>query len=342
MRNMDYRIAELEKGQQKVEDSGKIGVQPIDEPKSVTIGGDFLYWIPYETGLTPAILAQRNGIGDATYPKEALDLTFKWNPGFRVFGAFDTGHDFWEIYADWLWYRGRGGLSRSTQMVGTDPDTIYLFTTWSAEAGNASANSVWSKYRLKIDQVQLAMRRQFFATRYLALEPYMGIRAARLHTNFQVNYGYNDASSITLASDEISLSQKTKGIGLYSGLDLDWYWNRYFSFYGSTFFSLLWSKYDTKKVEQFRQVAPSDSNDINFTQDFHKLLPCMDLTLGFAIHFPVFDACNINLWAGWEQHFWFNYNQLMQSYDFTFTPTYNTVGGDLSTAGANAGISIEF
>jgi len=295
----------------------------------VFVTADFIYWTARQDGLAYARTglvdyAEAVALGDTaegtTYYPDS-----KFSPGFKVGIGLNLGHDGWDTYLNYTWFHTKNHHS----VVATNPSNISPVPLWEVatlgsslakdnflvlssfvNVGRASSN--WS---LHFNNFDFEIGRNFYVSQYLTLRPYSGLKGTWSHQYFNVsysNYLTSDVSSEVSAA-HMHANQKFWGIGIRTGLETSWYFDKNWSIFGNTALSSLWGRfYDTRK-DHVTSASDVHRTILNTRADFHTVRPVMEFQLGARYDYWFSDDdYHFGIEAAWEQQVWFNQNQFIE------------------------------
>jgi hypothetical protein len=263
-----------------------------NEPCSMWISGELLYWRVFEAGLEYAD-SYDQAIGDLANA-DAHEIRFHYKPGFRVqAGYLDLlGLD---IGASYTYYKSKesdsveGTLFAALNYFGSDAGGDALAVT--------SAEADWDIHFHNID-LDIG---QVLCFSCIKLHPHIGIRGACIDQ--RGNFAY-DGGSIVAGPYTISLKNDFWGVGIKGGFDSRFQLSECFSLFGGVASSLLYGHF---KLEQIQNQAGVDQIDL--TEHFHRLAPTLQANLGLSWDKRSFCGCHINISIAAEWQYWWNQNQ---------------------------------
>lgn len=338
-----------------------------------TCNGDFeisvagFYWIAHEDGLEYAIESEvmptLPGTATQTQLQNIIGGSFEnpnfgWDFGFKVGFAYVSPCDGWDFGITWTRYRGKA----SSHVEAEEGDNHTLLPIWTDFAarialGPPFATDIQTKWKVDIDLIDLELGREFWASRYLAMRPHLGVRIAYLNQDYDIYHkggSFNDPVTLEPLNNEVLIRNDYHGVGLLSGLDTNWHLGCGWSIYGNLSLSLLYGKFNIEHDENNRQVqAPFDKSKVLEVEDnFRASRFGADFGLGIEWQ-SLFCDCDyaLTVQLGWEQHIFFNQNQMWRidkteslgSSQPNFEENiYCQSRGDLDTAGWTLKVAFDF
>jgi hypothetical protein len=332
----------------------------LKDPSHWVLGVDLLVWKAHADGLVPAIENNNLASGTSTnasnfYNADFEHLHFKWNTGFRLTAGYNLAHDMWDILFDWTHFNAKASLNEEA-----DPDVApvqTLYPLWSAYNQNAATISaptileVDAKWKLHLNMIDGEIGRRFFAGKWLSVRPNIGLRAAWVRQTFDIDY-YGGTFS-TAGIEDIDMKNNFWGIGPRIGINTQWALGCGFSLYGDGALSLLYGRFKISQEEFIgpeELVNPASNTVINIQDNYHVTKAVTDMTLGVRWETGFRDSgCHFTLSAGWENHIFFNQNQLKRFWTIdnaTATGTgwtqFTNDNGDLTTQGFTLSARFDF
>lgn len=349
--------------------------QGLDCNWGLSVRGDFLYWAARESAFAYCVKATTLGNTglpnnlEMLVPVKNYYLPTKWSPGFRVGLGYTTSCDGWDL--ELLWTRFHSHTKGTTTvpkgyMAGSDPrfpgvNEECLINPWTHVAFYAgtlfSFDQVSNKWKLKFDQLDLDIGKQYWVSPCFTLRPYGGIRAAWIHSNYTLsserNFAVPSIGGPALFKD--FLKANTWGVGLLGGAQSSWFFSSCFSLFLNIDAALLWSELNSKREFQDTLINTPQNAFVHFSwpSKFHLLQPALDL--GIGLRWLEDWCCNrfrTSIDVSWEQHIWFNYvyryNDSNTFLDSSKTPIFlgfsgiDQQGQDLNMMGLVVSAKLEF
>ncbi len=338
-----------------------------------TCGGDIVvevagfYWNAHQDGLEFAIAdsvaapattltdpSPLNNLIEAEY----LNPKSKWELGAKLGLGYDSTHDGWDLMLLWTHYRGRA--SKEVEADLTDNSSLLpLWSAYSTTAGAITANNILyatdidTRWKLRLDLVDLELGREFWSSKYLTLRPHVGLRYAWIKQSYDITHeggawsAVGNPTSVFPTDNLVDLDSKFKGVGVRAGLNSTWMIGRGFAFFGNAAISIVYGRFslDTDETNSLT-TAPFTTTIIQQTDEhFRSAKGMTDLAFGLSWS-TLFGECQygFTLALSWEHHLFFNQNQFWRVNRLggkgTFAQPNNTgqntfikQSGDLSTQG---------
>jgi len=302
-------------------------VRPVtcDGDISITVAG--FYWQARQDGMEYAvdnavaldqvfITQPANNLINAEYTIPDFD----WNFGFKLGLAYISPCDGWDIGAVGTRYHGRASSHVESELE----ENNVLLTLWSdfgyfAQGAPLFATDIQTHWKLDLSLVDIELGREFWTSKYLSLRPFVGLRLARIDQKYEIQhkggafeggaFGLNDGEF----NNEVTLDNDFNGIGLRSGLELNWHLGCGWSIYSDLAGSIVYGRFSVDHDEVNREaIAPFEITKILETKNhFRASRAMLDLNLGLQWSSLICD-CKYGLTArlGWEHHLFFHQNQM--------------------------------
>ncbi len=291
------------------------------------ITGEFLYWKADEDGLEYGTKVQgltvskiTSGIGNAggNYPNTnstVEDLSFSWNPGFRL-GAGGTfgDHDHWDLFLNYTRINNKAHGSAS---IGASQGVIL--PAWDGFILGVASNNASAHLHVNLNTLDLELGRDYFVAQDLAIRPHLGLRGAIIDQAY--NASYNPAiGSIT---STLSMKNDFMGIGVRAGSDMMWHFCQNFGIYGQISGALLYGRF--KVYEKFKGAFPTPSLEGSYgvttklNEDFSRTRANIQAAIGFTWEEVIaLGDYKLAISLGYEMSEWFDQNQMMQKMEQLF------------------------
>jgi hypothetical protein len=281
----------------------------------MSVEGDFLYWLPKQSGLEFASVF----VGETGKVQEAPS---HFEPGYQVKTIFFPHFDGADLTFGFTWLNQPGRLKKfqkNTDITcennpnqdicfivgdgyGFYPDDFILLSE--IETAKASWSYVFS-------QGDIAMGKRYKLSDRFQLRPFFGVTFMWQHQDFKLLYEMEDFDM----TQSIDCEQRSFGIGPKVGGDIKFRFNSRFSFLASTSCSLLSTRFKSSSKE-FTTLFDEPSADYDLFNRITQIQPIYDLYLG--IDFDRYYEDNsylLNFGLGWQFRYFFGNNQLVVNPD---------------------------
>jgi len=312
---------------------------------------DFIYWKPDEDGLEYAYkFKSLNNVGPNFVQNGRLeDVDFEYEPGFRLGAGWTTDYDEWDVYACWTWLHASASDHAHNHQPGVDVLVPLWFPVQLALTNNfqRSAESASGHWRLHYNVLDVNLGRKYFVSKAISLRPHFGLRTAWIDQHFNNSFKGLDYSSSR--ATHFHGKNDFWGIGLRTGINLQFFFNKNWSMYANGSGALLYGDFDlSHTVKGF-----DPSNPTNYTrlyhekEDNHRLRTNLEVGAGFTWEtFFHQDRYHFSLSAGWDFVEWFNQNELRKFIGYQNPDlgagTYLVEDGDLGLQGFTLSARFDF
>lgn len=310
----------------------------------VFLTADFIYWTARQDGLAYAYTGADTTIssslassvpskGTTYYPPR------KFDPGFKVGVGLNLGHDGWDTYLEYTWFHSNHS---NTQTSGSAAYQRLIPVFPVAFEGHISSNafdvellnydSMKSSWKLRFNNFDLELGRNFYISQYLTLRPHVGLKGNWYTQNYHVtgtspflgdtalNFGY-DYGATDYAKGRFK--QSWWGVGIRAGMDTAWYFDKNWSIFGDWALSALWGRFNVSRKAQyggdFGQTTSTVSTVLWNENSFHTVKGVAEFQLGLRFDYWFSDDdYHFGLSAAWEEQLWINQNQIARPGDLGF------------------------
>ncbi|MFA5250618.1 MAG: Lpg1974 family pore-forming outer membrane protein [Parachlamydiales bacterium] len=202
------------------------------------LNGSFIYWQALEEKLDPArtyISSSDDYAG--TKDQKYYAMKFKFKPGFKVEMGKSFDCDGWELLAryTWLHLKDRAAYHLTPSYAVETP-----FFYWPGVYATDAQISV--KWHLKMDLLDLEMKKAFYVGTNLIVKPFAGLKGGWIHQQ------YNDdmtayAAALNTFYPYYHGKVRSWKVGARAGLDFSWLFSPDFRLQANTALNLLYSHY---------------------------------------------------------------------------------------------------
>lgn len=298
----------------------------------IWVDAEFLYWHSYVGSMQYGI--ESDSI--ATIHGSVKRPHFEWDPGFRIGLGTKLPRDKWDIFVNYTYVlaQGHGHGGGGDDIIFPTYASSYGFTGTTFYADKAKA-----KWWLHLNMADAELGRNCFASKWLSIRPFIGVRGLVIDQNYTVKYfGGTDAPGDT---DKVGMNSDFWGVGLRAGFNTLWGLGKGFGLYGNGSGSLLSGHF---QVHEKEKLIKADLVKFNVKNDVNNLVAVADLSLGLQWDYLFSkDRFHIGVKFGWEFNIFFDQNQLFNFQSTPDTPgTINIANDDLSFQGLTLGLRFDF
>jgi hypothetical protein len=351
--NLEHRVSSLEQRKASKGISNPSERPIVKNGFNLFFQGDVLIWQASEPGLGYAV-KNKNG---STYINEGKVVKpyFNWDWGFKLAAGSNMLHDGWDVLVQWT----RFYSLNSEHGVSAQPGGVLYPTYANAalatdgstpgplQSGFQGASAYW---KLRLNLLDLDLGREFYVSKWLTLRPHAGFRNAWLRQRFNVNYN-NGTISPSLTGQHLSARMRNNfwGMGVRGGLDAHWLLGGSMSVFSDLAAAILFGHFKIEQTETRSSVSPGQPR-LNVEEWFRAARASLDLAAGLCYE-DLFchDRYGLMFRLAWEQHLFFNQNQLMKFPTASGAVTGQhypgllvSNDGDLSTQGVTFSVRFDF
>lgn len=285
----------------------------------IYITADFIYWKVREDHLG-YVSSTGNQLVAAPGKGKVAQPDFKMRPGFKVGIGMGYDHDGWDTFLQYTWMRSKNNTGSISSTASTTLlDNLWGITGEIEPTGDAvgaltSATVSWELHYFNV--LDLELGRNFYVSRYLMLRPHFGFKGTwqKQFLNSAVNTG-----TTTSFTSQMAQKQFYWGFGIRAGLDAAWHFSRSFSLVGDIAVSGLYGQFEIDRTSTtFNNTAgtfvATDVNPFALSNNFHTIKPVVEWFIGLRWETYTCDnEYHFALEAGWEEQFWGQQNQFIDS-----------------------------
>lgn len=205
----------------------------------------------------------------------------------------------------------------------------------------------FANWRLKLNLLDGEIGREFFVSKFLTLRPYMGVRGAWVHQQYNVKYQtdisfidpeffeFSIGSFSAIQTDCANIKNNFNGVGPRAGFNTDWLLGGGFSLFANLGINLLFGQFDlynsTTVSVVGEGIVDSTGTDAtpfvidecgvyNLGEKYHSAKAITDIALGLQWQGTFADdRMGIMIQIGWDQHQFFDQGNII-GFDQTLTP----------------------
>lgn len=260
---------------------------------------------------------------------------WEWNYGFRAQMGFLLNHDRWMVDFGWTYLKLKADDSDNIRGTGS------LVPLWLPPTETLNPGTIVSaRWSGDLNALDLRLGKPFHVSRYLVMNPYMGLRTAWIEQKFLARqFGTFTFGQSETVDPEMDAENDFWGIGARTGIDTEWMLNGGWKLLGNLSGSILYGKFDV--TQQIALVG----NQIELHHEFYTHVPTLDLALGVAWG-QLFgdDKYAFDIALTYEFHEWFNQNRMRRFLDSSRAIASNmeVSNGDLSYSGFALKLQFDF
>ena len=263
--------------------------------------GSFIYWLPTQDNMEFADSSSSatpfGGTTAAPVSNSIVRLLPNYKPGFQVLGGMTFDYDNWDSYVQYTWFHNTNTSSATALSGGGLFPTFGFPAVDDVDEDYASASASWN---LKMDLADWVLSRPYYMSPRMTCRPMIGIRAAWIRQNYNLNYVRTASTANTLAVNNKSTSW---GLGPQVGMTSNYMFGYGLRIFGDVNADVIYTRYSTSTAS-----TDTDGSVENSVKEhgINTIRPHANIDLGFAWA-PYFDDNNwhVDLMASYGfQVFW--------------------------------------
>lgn len=301
----------------------------------IIAGADWLYWQTEQTNMDFFSVSTETSTGTApvvtTSDTSTLSLDRNYESGFRVYLGYELPCNGWEaavIYSNMPFH-----TTLSSPVLLAD-DTLISDAFFEDTVDFTPASFASAKWDGNINNIDLDIAHTIAFGECFRLRPHIGFRAMWMDQKYRYNLDNELLTEDTQFVDVGSISEKLKGYGVEGGLFANWNIGCGFSLVGHVGGSLLYSQIKVSRSELYTTTDDAVVLTTSTFTDSHTFnigTPSLDYFVGFE-YSSSFCETALSAYVGWEQHVFFDVNQIFN----------NNNSGNLYTQGLTLGVNAAF
>jgi len=310
---------------------------PFCKNEGILIEADFLYWKAQEDNLIVAEtlkLRIEPGSGESVpFKEKAIDIPFKWDPGFRVKLSGLIPYDGWRAAIQWTDFHTHPSIPLRS---GTFLPELF-FSVEVSEGITLDFKADWS---LKLDDLEFIFSRSFSLSNSLTLSPFFGARNAWVRQKLKASYfhilNFPMGVPVDVADGFQTIVNNFWGIGPTFGSQAQWLWRRgFFSDFGMEL-SILSGHFKTKNQAITFEKSTDEDRPFILLGNYNRIRPVLGLNLGIGWAACFWCDRFIKLTADYEMQIWWSQIQ------FQYGDPHQQQNNDLSLQGLTLRVEFGF
>lgn len=315
-------------------------MQPCDAPQEcpakahVFFTGDLLYWQAHEEGLPLAVEAEHP---DNLDHARVIQLHWDWDFGYRVGIGYTMGHGGWDLSLHWLrFYTDASRSQQASRGAFFFPSQVHPVNLPTASTFCTQWHSHW---QLHLNQIDLSLSRSFEVSRWLTLQPRVGLCSAWIDQKWHIDYDRVEG----IAGHSIKDTSKNDywGLGPCVGLNTQWGFGRGWSLYGNGDLAILYGFFAIDRQEKVAGLDTGIPLSIDNSYRVSKVVADLQLGLRYERAF-VQDRLHLLIQTGWELPMYFGQNQFPSFTSADSLGDFVANQGDLTLQGWTLSMQLGF
>lgn len=294
---------------------------------SVTTYTSFIWWKAYLQGLNYATSGSADNntfvpVGTNVNEGVTARPNFSFKPGFKLGLGGPCLHDGWDVRGDYTWLGGSGMNSGISAKTNSGLVSLFNITFPDGLVKSVNARRANSSFSQQFNIADFELGRSFFISPNLILRPHLGMKTAWIQESVRFNYTvapnnatftYNSVTQTVVTASMIR-DQNMWGLGVRTGLNGDWKFNRNFGFYGKCALSALWSDFHVKSRDLTGATGTGVTTNLNTHQSVIQVTPVIETAFGLAYTAWTSDEnYRFMVRGSWEQQAWLNMNHMTRT-----------------------------
>lgn len=217
------------------------------------------------------------------------ESSLKWDWGLRDGIKYNGIEEEWLIAGTYTHFHSKSYASLENEG--------WLIPTWQKEESSKAkemGSSAASRWRLDVEIGDIEAGKTFKVREYLSIRPHVGIRAALMNQNFDINYEKFERGVLK----EPAFWNNSLGFGGRGGVDTSFQFGKGVSFYGDGALSLLKTYHNIHESALDRNIGiaiAEFSLGLRYEKNFMNSLCLLTMKVGYEFnHF-----FNQQRWANW-------------------------------------------
>jgi len=258
------------------------------------------------------------------------DNHMHWDFGLKLGLSKKLNYDTWGLSGEFTYFTTTGGASAKG---GVENAIIPLKGPFAHPVQLAS-----SQVKLKFYNIDLHLSRNYFISRTLALQPFLGVK--NTWNTFTQKVFYSKGPSLLNNTAATKDKNGMWGIGPEVGLDTTWYVGKGCHVNGLCTASILYSYFN---VKQHSYTTPSEAFNVFLSDKHHQFVPNMQCALGLGWSRFLNDKKNyLSFDINYETQYYWQMNQTLFLYEFKDTFRVQNMSADIAFYGVSAQIKLFF
>ena len=268
---------------------------------------EFLYWTMSESAMdyalkmkNPARAAPTEGVGHYKV------IDFGWNPGFRGNVGYFNAHHYWDVYAQYTYFKCTGhDHAKAPEQSG-----LFLNGTWPQPSFGSGVDvplaNAHSSVDFSLQQADAIASRRFFPNPHFRMRLFGGGTVAWLRQNWEIDY--KDTAGQT---SHLHSHWRFTGAGVKAGLFLDWFMGKGGYYLTTCFSGAVYSgSYHNVSKQRTSLNAALPLRNVHYHDT--RLVPTFQLLAGPSWQMA-YDTVRTEIFIGYELNFWANVHEVYRT-----------------------------
>ncbi|HAB98326.1 MAG TPA: hypothetical protein DCE71_00710 [Parachlamydiales bacterium] len=326
--------------------------------KSLRVSIDALYFKPIQDSLK---YGQTNSISFSP-PGNTIGPSFTYDWGVRGSLAIPLRYDDWDLSAAYTYFHPTMPTVHKTD------DNQYLFMVLTQSFfpqvnnfSNVQCGDIKGKWRLKMDLLNIELKRICLVSRSFLIKPIIGIQLAEVKQRIVVNYGRFwivnggvlplDNPIPILNAQKIISANEVYGVGPEFGGEMSFLMPKNFRLFLKSAFACMFGRFNTtmKYAENLGSIGSLPPNGTGITTTPYPENQVLKVNVAGSFTMIQIQGAFSKEWKmgkngsgdfmlGWETQFWWNLSR-MNGFN---QPSLTSLGADMSLQGPYARLELNF
>jgi Legionella pneumophila major outer membrane protein precursor len=322
----------------------------------IFLGGEYLYWKPYAF-ISYAVKYERSISGPTGVTAEDNpQVNLKAHAGYRLLLGFYLPRCTWYCEAQYTQFFARGGdfLDSETPSNGVAFEgSTRFFWVWSGlnlTSGASGLRDASATERVRVKIVDGVLSRTFATNSCFTLDPFFGLRYARLKVDMNIFCKEQQSTGIfegQFGTNDIDLTNDFNSFGLRAGLKTNWLLGCGFEIFGESSFSVLAGKFVLRSKQRIVRINIGDYTFKTLTNATSREDIYNNFQFGLGLIWGKQIRCSyFGIKVGYEMSIWPSLIRLTRTIDpvleGSFYPNSSGNRNNLSMRGLTASARLDF
>ncbi|MCC6127592.1 MAG: hypothetical protein IT584_00090 [Chlamydiae bacterium] len=324
--------------------------------KTVGFSADVLYFQPVQDNLK---YGETNTV-TLSPPGQSVDQSFMYKLGFRGALHIPLYYDDWGMDVSYMYFYPT--MPTTHKVDGNQFLFMTLAQTYFVQVNNAlniQCGEITGNWALKMDVLDIELKRSCWLGKSFFIEPILGLQASRVrqrlvvrYDNLYINNGANGPNGPLLNPQKIVSTSEVWGLGPEVGANMRFLLPQGFNLFFRAAFSSMFGQFKTTtKYSEFiatsggiTAIPPSAlisvpvSNISTLKETIARSFSMMQIQASFAKLWKFGKTGSVELVLGWETQFWWSQNRM----NWFSTVALPSEGADLSLQGPFGRVDVQF
>lgn len=324
--------------------------------KTVGFSADVLYFQPVQDNLK---YGETNTVS-LSPPGQSVDQSFMYKLGFRGAMHIPLYYDEWGLDLSYTYFYPT--MPTIHKVDGNQFLFMTLTQTYFVQVNNVTniqCGEITGNWALKMDVLNVELKRNCWLGKTLFIEPLLGVQASRVRQRLVVNYGNlfinngaNGPNGPILNAQKIVSASEVWGVGPEVGANIRFLLPQGFNLFFRAAFSSMFGQFKTTtKYSEFLATSGGPtamppgplvtvpvSNISTLKETIARSFSMMQVQASFAKLWKFGKTGSVELVLGWETQFWWSQNRM----NWFSTVALPSEGSDLSLQGPFGRLDVQF